>query len=50
MQTAKEGAQTSIYLAVSDEVSQVSGQYFVECQVKNCNMDKRITNHQLCKL
>ncbi|KAK8768315.1 hypothetical protein V5799_015219 [Amblyomma americanum] len=30
--TPKEGAQTSIYLAVSDEVVKVTGQYFMDCR------------------
>jgi hypothetical protein len=29
-----EGAQTSIYLAVSEEVEGVSGKYFENCKVK----------------
>lgn len=32
-QTAKEGAQTTIYLAVADEVAYVSGEYFSDCKV-----------------
>ncbi|KAL1429807.1 hypothetical protein MTO96_015670 [Rhipicephalus appendiculatus] len=30
--TPKEGAQTSIYLTVSDEVAKVTGQYFMDCR------------------
>ncbi|KAH9375862.1 hypothetical protein HPB48_011774 [Haemaphysalis longicornis] len=30
--TPKEGAQTSIYLAVSDDVANVTGQYFMDCR------------------
>ncbi|CAG4993654.1 unnamed protein product [Parnassius apollo] len=30
-----EGAQTSIYLAVSPEVSEISGKYFADCQLSN---------------
>ncbi|CAB3249623.1 unnamed protein product [Arctia plantaginis] len=30
--TPKEGAQTSIYLAVSEEVDNISGKYFMECK------------------
>lgn len=30
------GAQTSIYLAVSEEVEEVSGKYFDDCKVKSC--------------
>lgn len=32
-QTAEEGAQTSIHLAVSDKVEGVSGEYFSECRI-----------------
>ncbi|KPJ08901.1 Retinol dehydrogenase 11 [Papilio machaon] len=32
--SAWEGAQTSIYLAVSPEVDDISGKYFVDCRVK----------------
>jgi hypothetical protein len=32
-QNSVEGAQTSIYLAVSEEVEGVSGSYFVDCKV-----------------
>lgn len=31
--TAKEGAQTTIYLAVADDVANVNGQYFSDCKV-----------------
>jgi len=31
LQTAEEGAQTSIYVAVSKDLEGVSGQYFSEC-------------------
>ncbi|KAH7972313.1 hypothetical protein HPB52_011072 [Rhipicephalus sanguineus] len=30
--TPQEGAQTSIYLTVSDEVAKVTGQYFMDCR------------------
>jgi retinol dehydrogenase 14 len=30
--TAKDGTETSIYLASSPEVSEVSGEYFVDCK------------------
>ena len=33
--TPEQGAQTSIYLAISDEVSGVSGKYFLDCHVRN---------------
>jgi hypothetical protein len=32
-QNASEGAQTSVHLAVSEEVEGVSGRYFVDCMV-----------------
>jgi retinol dehydrogenase-12 len=32
MLSLEEGAQTSIYLASSDEVAEVSSQYFVNCK------------------
>ncbi|KAH6926873.1 hypothetical protein HPB50_022642 [Hyalomma asiaticum] len=31
--TPKEGAQTSIYLTVADEVAKVTGQYFMDCRL-----------------
>ncbi|GMT21495.1 hypothetical protein PFISCL1PPCAC_12793, partial [Pristionchus fissidentatus] len=31
MKTAKDGAQTSLYLALSKEVEHVSGAYFSDC-------------------
>lgn len=31
-QTAHEGAQTTLYLAVADEVEHVSGHYFSDCK------------------
>lgn len=34
--TAKQGAQTSIYLAVSEEINGVSGKYFQNCAVRYC--------------
>lgn len=34
--TAEQGAQTSIYLAVSEEVNGVSGKYFKNCAVCYC--------------
>lgn len=32
LKSAKKGAQTSIYLAVADEVKDISGLYFVDCK------------------
>jgi len=45
--SAQEGAQTSIYLAVSDEVEGVSGRYFVDC--KEANMSKAAIDKSLAK-
>ena len=33
MQSAKEGAQTTIYLAVADEVEGVTAKYLSDCKV-----------------
>ena len=41
LQTPKEGAQTSIHLAVAYEVAAVTGQYFSDCNVVvflNCSV------------
>jgi hypothetical protein len=35
IQTAKEGAQTSIHVAVDSEISDVTGQFFCDCRVKS---------------
>ncbi|KDR07941.1 Retinol dehydrogenase 14 [Zootermopsis nevadensis] len=43
----KEGAQTSIYLAVSEEVEEVSGKYFSDC--KEANMSKEARDEGLAK-
>ena len=32
--TVEQGAQTSIYCAVSEEMEQVTGQYLADCQVQ----------------
>lgn len=32
-QTSEEGAQTSIYLAVSEDVAKTNGKYFKDCKV-----------------
>lgn len=32
-QSVKEGAQTTIHLAVADEVANVTGEYFSDCKV-----------------
>lgn len=33
--SSEKGAKTSVYLATSDEVSELSGQYFVKCKSQN---------------
>ncbi len=33
-QNVVEGAQTTIHLAVSEEVEDVTGEYFADCQVR----------------
>lgn len=35
--TPKEGAQTSIHLAVADEVANVNGEYFSDCKIKRAS-------------
>ena len=35
--TVEQGAQTLVYLAVAEEVEQVSGQYFADCRPANYN-------------
>ncbi|XP_067000508.2 retinol dehydrogenase 11 isoform X2 [Anabrus simplex] len=45
--TSLEGAQTSIYLAVSEDVEGVSGKYFVDC--KEAYMSRAARNEQLAK-
>lgn len=34
-QSSEEGAQTTIYLAVSEEVEGVTGKYFSDCRVSD---------------
>ncbi|KAG6449324.1 hypothetical protein O3G_MSEX005982 [Manduca sexta] len=43
--TAKEGAQTSIHLCVSEELDNVSGKYFVDC--KQCDVANLARNDNL---
>lgn len=33
LQTTEQGAQTTIYLAVSEEVANTNGKYFKDCKV-----------------
>ena len=35
MQSAEDGAQTSIHVAVSKDLDGVSGEYFSECRISN---------------
>jgi hypothetical protein len=34
LRSAERGAATSLYLATSEEVRNISGEYFVDCRVK----------------
>lgn len=43
--TPREGAQTTIYLAVSEEVNNISGKYFMEC--KEAEHSKTADNEEL---
>lgn len=45
--TPIQGAQSSIYLASSDEVKDVSGKYFVEC--KEATVKSHISDIEKCK-
>jgi NAD(P)-dependent dehydrogenase (short-subunit alcohol dehydrogenase family) len=45
--TTVDGAQTTIYLAVSDEVDGVNGKYFMDC--KESSLKDYITNPELSK-
>lgn len=45
--SAVEGAQTSLYLAVSQEVAGVSGKYYSDC--KEATLQSYITDEQKCK-
>jgi len=38
LKTAEEGAQTNLYLAVADEVANVTGQYFSDCKPAAMNL------------
>ncbi len=44
-QDVVEGAQTSIHVAVSSEVSDISGEYFADCEV---NSGKSAGMRQFC--
>ncbi|GFR73788.1 retinol dehydrogenase 13 [Elysia marginata] len=47
--TAEEGAQTSIYLAVSEEVTDISGKYFVDCDIKENEANPLSRNKDVAK-
>lgn len=38
VQTPQQGAQTTLHLAVSDEVAGVTGKYFSDCRVRDIRM------------
>lgn len=42
-QTAKQGAQTSIHVAVDSEISDVTGQFFCDCKVDKITIKKFFT-------
>jgi len=41
LRTAKKGAETSIYLATSDDVATTTGEYFYDCRPKKTNRAAR---------
>jgi len=41
LRTAEKGAETSVYLATSDEVTTTSGEYFCDCKPKKTNRSAR---------
>lgn len=49
MQSSEEGAQTSIYLAVSEEVEGKSGLYFVDCKVAEDSVNPLANDAELAK-
>lgn len=46
--TPLEGAQTTLYLSVSDEVSGVTGKYFSDC--KEAELQSHVTDNKNCKI
>ncbi len=46
MLSARQGAETSIYLASSPEVAQISGQYFVKCKAQPVSSEAKNSAHQ----
>lgn len=45
--TTTEGAQTTLYLAVSEEVKNTTGKYFMDC--KEASLKPYISNKDMCK-
>jgi hypothetical protein len=41
LRTAERGAETSVYLAASDEVATTSGEYFYDCKPKKTKPSAR---------
>ena len=48
-QTAEEGAQTSIYVSVSDEVKEESGKYYVNCELAENKVNPLSNDAELAK-
>ncbi|KAH9496864.1 Retinol dehydrogenase 14 [Bulinus truncatus] len=47
--TAEEGAQTSLYLALSDDVKDVTGKYFVDCRLDETGANPMSRNMELAE-
>jgi len=47
--TSEEGAQTSIYLAISEEVADVSGKHFVDCDIQEREANPMSRNMELAE-
>ncbi|XP_059152984.1 retinol dehydrogenase 14-like isoform X2 [Physella acuta] len=45
--TGEEGAQTSIYLSVSDDVKDISGKYFVDCKIEENDVNPMSRNMEI---
>ena len=48
MKTPWEGAQTTIYCAVSEEMEGVTGQYLADCRIKKTN-NPQATDDQIAE-
>lgn len=46
----EQGAATSIYLASSDEVKDVSGKYFIDCKDASSTLKPFIVDAEKCKI